>query len=374
MSTSIASASPNDVPGKKSSHLEIKDIVKRFGDFTAVDAVSFSMHKGERLALLGPSGCGKTTLLNIIAGFEHSEGQVRVAGRDITGVPPHKRNIGIVFQNYALFPHLTVAQNVGFGLRYRNLERAETDATVARALDIVRLKALGGRYPHQLSGGQQQRTAIARAIAIKPEILLLDEPLSNLDAKLREDMRADLLDILDELAISTILVTHDQSEALSLAHRVAVINAGKIEQLATPVDVYQRPKTKFVASFVGESNHYQGRIAAREGAVLTIDIDGAQLYSSGGEASIMSVGDEASVYIRAEKIGVGNAPLAHENTLEGELRHAIYLGGEQRLVMKCPIGSLTATQRVLTGVLSFKEGEPVHIGFDHEDVVVFPAR
>jgi len=365
-------AAPMSDPIK--AHLELAGVTKRFDDFVAVDNVSLQMRKGERLALLGPSGCGKTTLLNIVAGFiEETSGVVTIAGRDMSAYPPHKRNIGVVFQNYALFPHLTVFNNIAFGLKFRKLSRREIDAAVARALEIVRLESFGDRYPHQLSGGQQQRTAIARAIVIKPEILLLDEPLSNLDAKLREDMRADLLAILDDLAITTILVTHDQAEALSLAHRVAVINAGRVEQIGSPTDIYESPATGFVAGFVGQSNRVKGRVVS-VGSSVEIDVAGGRLRSTATRAGSVVVGEDVLVFIRAEKLRVGRNAAGGDNDLSGTLRHAIYLGSEQRLVIDTTIGSVTAVQAMATGQPPFVDGEAIHCTCDAGDVIVIRSQ
>jgi putative spermidine/putrescine transport system ATP-binding protein len=357
------------------AHLEIAGVSKRFDGILAVDNVSFRMRKGERLALLGPSGCGKTTLLNIIAGFiDATAGHVLVADRDISANPPYKRNIGVVFQNYALFPHLTVRDNVAFGLKFRKLPRRDIDAAVAQALEIVRLPGFADRYPHQLSGGQQQRTAIARAIVIKPEILLLDEPLSNLDAKLREDMRTDLLAILDDLAITTILVTHDQAEALSLAHRVAVISAGCVEQIGTPTEIYESPATGFVAGFVGQSNRLKGRLAATSASGAEVEVGGRRLKSATSRAGVAATGDDVLVFIRAEKLRVDRAPMQVDNNLSGKLRHAIYLGSEQRLVIDTAVGALTVVRSMVTGQLPFADGEEIHCGCDAADVIVLRSQ
>ena len=359
------------MPDLTRPHLEISGVSKHFDDFVAVDNVSFGMRKGERLALLGPSGCGKTTLLNIIAGFvERTSGSVRVADQDISASPPYKRNIGVVFQNYALFPHLTVYDNIAFGLKFRKLPRRDVEAAIVRALEIVRLEGYRDRYPHQLSGGQQQRTAIARAIVIKPEILLLDEPLSNLDAKLRDDMRTDLLAILEDLAITTILVTHDQAEALSLAHRVAVISAGRIEQIGSPSEVYEHPATGFVAGFVGQSNRFKGRVVSADAASAIIEIGDQRLKAAFSRAGRAKAGDEVLVFIRAGKLRVSHEPIVFDNDLSGKLRHVIYLGSEQRLVIDAPIGTLTVVQSVRTGQRPFVDGELVNCGCDAGDVIV----
>ena len=244
------------------SQLILKDVSKAFGRLTAVDSFSLAVEQGEFVALLGPSGCGKTTTLRIVAGFERPDrGEVVIAGAVATEKPPYKRDIGVVFQNYALFPHLTVAENVAYGLRMRKVAKAEIASRVDDALALVHLQGLEDRYSRQLSGGQQQRVAVARAVVIRPSVLLFDEPLSNLDARLRQEMRRELRQLQRTLRIATIFVTHDQEEALSMADRVVVMNAGRIEQIGTPDDIYQAPRSAFVAGFIGECNFLAGEIA-----------------------------------------------------------------------------------------------------------------
>ena len=251
--------------------LETVELDKAFGPIVAVRNVSFGLAPGQFLSLLGPSGCGKTTTLRMIAGFEQpSAGRIVLGGRDITGLAARKRNIGMVFQSYALFPHMTAAQNVSFGLEMRNIGRAERDRRVARALDIVRMSRFGERTPKNLSGGQQQRIALARALVIEPDLLLLDEPLSALDLKLREEMRDEIHRIVRELGITTVFVTHDQGEALVLSDLVAVMNDGRIEQIGTPLQVYRTPRTAFVADFIGSANVLKGRM--HDGLVFQTDI------------------------------------------------------------------------------------------------------
>lgn len=237
------------------SFLTLENIAKHFGTFVAVDSFDLSVAKGEFVSLLGPSGCGKTTTLQMIAGFlEPTAGRITADGRNLNSVPTSKRNIGIVFQSYALFPHMTAAENVAFGLEMRGISAAERGERINRALALVHLEKFHDRYPKQLSGGQQQRVALARAIVIEPQILLLDEPMSNLDAKLREDMQLELRAIQQELGITTILVTHDQNEAMALSDRIALMHGGKIVQIGAPYDVYERPANSFVSSFLGKSN------------------------------------------------------------------------------------------------------------------------
>src|SRR6476661_752181 len=245
------------------AQLDIEKLTKRYGDFHAVRDVSLSVADGEFLVLVGPSGCGKTTTLRMVAGFiEPTSGHVKLAGADVTLLPPWKRNTGMVFQSYALFPHLTVAQNVAFGLEMRKLAKADIDRRVDEALALVRLSGFGARLPRQLSGGQQQRVALARALAIRPDVLLLDEPLSNLDAKLREEVRIEIRELQRQLGLTTVMVTHDQEEALTVADRLVVMADGEIRQIGNQRDLYERPADRFVAGFVGRSTFLDGRVTA----------------------------------------------------------------------------------------------------------------
>src|SRR5579883_3315700 len=248
------------------ARLDIDRLVKRNGDFYALKDVSLSVADGEFLVLLGPSGCGKTTTLRMVAGFiEPTDGEVKLGGNNVTLLPPWKRNTGMVFQSYALFPHLTVAQNVAFGLEMRKLPKADIDKRVEEALALVRLAGFGARLPRQLSGGQQQRVALARALAIRPDVLLLDEPLSNLDAKLRHDVRQEIRALQQMLKLTTVLVTHDQEEAMSLGDRLVVMNGGRVQQIGTPPELYRRPANLFVASFIGSGSILRGRTDAARG-------------------------------------------------------------------------------------------------------------
>jgi putative spermidine/putrescine transport system ATP-binding protein len=283
--------------------VDVHGVSKSYGSAQAVDDVSFTVEKGHVLSLLGPSGCGKTTMLRMIAGLILPDaGGIAVKGRSITNVPVHKRNIGLLFQNYALFPHMTVAANVAFGLEMRRLKAAEIREQVGRALDMVRLGGFADRMPHQLSGGQQQRVALARALVIEPAVLLLDEPLGALDKSLRESMQIELRELQQRLGITTIMVTHDQEEALTMSDRIAVMRGGRIEQIGSPADVYERPTTRFVAGFIGASNFFQG--AARAGQSIVDARDGVRLSLPAGSSATGPV----TIAVRPEAVRVVKGP------------------------------------------------------------------
>lgn len=285
------------------SFLELDRVGKRFGPTTVVDDFSLAVRKGEFVSFLGPSGCGKTTTLQMIAGFlDPSRGAIRLEGRDLTEVPPAKRGLGIVFQSYALFPHLTAAENVAFGLEMRRVPRAERAERVRATLAMVGLGGYEERYPRRMSGGQQQRVALARALVIRPSVLLLDEPLSNLDAKLREEMQIELRQIQRNLGTTTILVTHDQNEAMSLSDRIVVMSQGRIEQIGTPQETYERPATAFVSQFLGKTNDF----------AATIDRDTAPARLVAGSWSAPAppgIAGPVTVSVRPERIGFGEAGL-----------------------------------------------------------------
>jgi putative spermidine/putrescine transport system ATP-binding protein len=301
------------------SGVTLTGIQKNYGEFAAVDALSLEIRDGELLALLGPSGCGKTTTLRMIAGFvTPSAGQIRFGPRDVTRVPVHKRNVGMVFQGYALFPHLTVAQNIEFGLRVRPVSKQQKAARVAEMLKWVQLEALAERHPKALSGGQQQRVALARAMAIQPEVLLLDEPFSALDAKLRTQMRTEIRELQRDAGITSVFVTHDQEEAMAIADRIAVMNNGKLEQLGSAQDLYQRPASRFVASFIGKCNLLPGQVTAPG----RFEAAGGQVFGFSGERAK----GPATLCFRPEKATLSAQPAASGNNLAVSLRGATYLG------------------------------------------------
>ena len=304
--------------------LVIKDLEKKFGDVEVLKKINLNVEEGEFVSLLGPSGCGKTTTLRIIAGLlEKSSGEVIINGNDVENVPVHKRNNGMVFQNYALFPHMTVAQNVENGLKQQKVPKAERKKKVKEGLELVHLEWLGDRYPKQLSGGQQQRVALARALVLKPNLLLLDEPLSNLDAKLREEMQVEIRNIQKKLNVTTIFVTHDQKEALSMSDKIAVMNKGMIEQYGTPEEIYENPKTEFVATFLGYSNLVRGTVESMEGDILTASSNFGQIRMqrkdglSIGSRILGSVRPERMVLSKTEKEG---------NCVKCQVMERVYVG------------------------------------------------
>ncbi len=316
-------------------NITVQELNKRFGAVLAVDAVTLEILDGELFTLLGPSGCGKTTLLRLIAGFHRPDaGRVRFGERDVTDLPPYARNIGMVFQNYALWPHMTVFQNVAYGLRLRRLRGPALAARVEEGLRKVNLSGLGARYPGQLSGGQQQRVALARALVLNPDILLLDEPLSNLDAKIRVQVRAEIRTLQQELGITTVYVTHDQEEALSLSDRVAVMREGRVLQLGPPRELYERPRTRFVADFVGTNNLVAGRVveAAGDGVAVETALGRLRARSPQGAASL-PVGGRCVLAIRPENVTLlaGTAAAGGDgNRCAGRIALAAYLGNTLR--------------------------------------------
>jgi spermidine/putrescine ABC transporter ATP-binding subunit len=310
--------------------IAIRDLTKRFGSLVVVDAASLDIGEGELFTLLGPSGCGKTTLLRLIAGFNApDQGEILFDERNVNDVPPHLRGTGMVFQNYALWPHMTVTDNISYGLGLRKTPSAEIRTRVEAVLANVRLVGLGERYPGQLSGGQQQRVALARALVLNPKILLLDEPLSNLDAKVRVQVRAEIRKLQKELAITTVYVTHDQEEALTLSDRIAVFNQGRIFQVGTPRELYQRPANRFVADFIGVNNLVDGTVRDIEsgGARATVETAAGTLGAL--TTGNLRAGDKCVVCVRPENVDLGEVT-ADENSVRGRIAFVAYLGNTLR--------------------------------------------
>jgi len=311
--------------------VRLVDVVKEFAEVRAVDGISLEIPRGSFFALLGPSGCGKTTTLRMIGGFEEpTEGQIYLGDRDVVGLPPYKRDVNTVFQSYALFPHMTVAENVAFGLERRRIGKTERRSRVREVLELVDLAGREDRRPKQLSGGQQQRVALARAIVCNPRVLLLDEPLGALDLKLRKQMQLELKGIQNEVGITFVHVTHDQEEAMTMADTIAVMNQGRIEQLGSPAELYEQPRTAFVAGFLGKSNLLAGTVAG-EGVVRLVD--GSEIRAStNGDVGAVSIG------VRPEKIRLGETGV---NTLSGTVKESAYIGVATEVVVATPVGELT---------------------------------
>tara|TARA_R110002020_G_scaffold456465_1_gene672905 strand:+ start:13560 stop:14708 length:1149 start_codon:yes stop_codon:yes gene_type:complete len=340
------SAAPTDSSSSTSgvigSSVEVSGITKRYGQFLAVDDVSLNITPGEFITLLGPSGSGKTTLLNLIAGFHKIDGgQILVDGRPIHNVPTHKRGFGMVFQSYALFPNMTVTQNVGFPLRMAGADRETTERRVAETLEIMRLSEHAQKSPSQMSGGQQQRVAIARAIVMRPKVVLMDEPLSALDRRLRESIQIELRDLHQTLGSTILFVTHDQGEALTMSDRIAVLNAGRIVQIDTPVNIYRHPSNRFVASFVGESNLVEAEIVQKRGDMMTLRNKAGYVFNAQSRSAI-DVG-RAMVLVRPERITISNE--AGANSVPVKVTSALFLGeilrieaqmeGGETLLIRC---------------------------------------
>ena len=342
-----------------SADLLIEGVAKRFGDVVALDHVSLQVAQGELLTILGPSGSGKTTLLKVVAGFETPDGgTVKVGGIEITALPPARRDIGMVFQNYALFPHLSVAANVAFPLEMRNVGRSEIETRVAQALAMVELKGYEARLPRQLSGGQQQRVALARAIVFNPRLLLLDEPFGALDRKLRETMQLEVRRLQRRLGLTTVFITHDQEEALVLSDRIAVMNKGTIQQVATTTEIYERPANDFVADFVGESNIFHGTMSAPG----TVTFDGGRTPQVRSEKP---AGAKVGVLMRPERFAPSGA-----NVFTGEVVESVYLGTSFKLRLACEGGLELLVRQPARGPMP-AAGARVTVGIDPESIHVF---
>jgi putative spermidine/putrescine transport system ATP-binding protein len=346
------------------SFLEIRRLTRRYGAVTAVDGVDFDVREGEFVSLLGPSGCGKTTTLQMIAGFAPPDaGSIRLNGHDLTRMAPNRRQIGVVFQSYALFPHMTVGQNIAFGLEMRRVPKPEREARVRRALEQVHLANLIDRYPRQMSGGQQQRVALARALVIAPRLLLLDEPMSNLDAKLKEDMQFEIRRLQRDLGITTILVTHDQNEAMALSDRVAVMRAGQIMRIDTPQSAYEQPGSHFTSIFLGKSNS----VAARRNGAGIILGDGLVLEAS---PAAEGLGERFICSLRPEKLSLCPAGAGR---LDATVKSRIFLGNHWLFQLESRLGELLVFQQNI-GMAVPAEGGLVGLDWSAENVVFLPGE
>jgi spermidine/putrescine transport system ATP-binding protein len=359
-------------PAMSGGEVKLVDLVKRFADVTAVAGINLEMQPGEFFSLLGPSGCGKTTTLRLIAGFERpDEGQILLDDADMAQVPPHKRNVNTVFQNYALFPHLNVFDNVAFGLRYKDVSRQEIKAKVRDSLGLVRLEGMEKRRPSQLSGGQQQRVALARALILNPAVLLLDEPLGALDAKLRKALQIELKALQEEVGITFIYVTHDQEEALTMSDRLAVMSNGWVEQVGTPNEVYEEPRTTYVADFLGVSNLMDARAEGPDGnGRCRVQLGDFSLLAGQGESDARG---EARIVIRPERVGLEQQGASGENRVPGMVERVVYVGSILQVIVRLAPGqTLQAWIQNQGETLPYGQGTPVtvHLPVDALRVLV----
>jgi ABC-type Fe3+/spermidine/putrescine transport system ATPase subunit len=356
--------------------IEFRDVTKRYGTLVANDHVSFTVGRGEMLTLLGPSGCGKTTALRCLTGYSRpDEGQIFIDGRDVTNLPTYKRNLGMVFQNFALFPHMTAFGNVEFPLKVRSVPSDERKRRVDAALRMVRLDKLATRFPRQMSGGQQQRVGLARALAYEPSVLLLDEPLSNLDAKLREEMRFEIKELQARFEITAVYVTHDQSEALALSDRVAVMNAGVVEQIGTPEEIYGEPRSPFVADFIGLSNFLAGTLAESNGERARVQVGDRTVLARPN--ADLSVGDDVLVFVRPNDIVLAGADAADApagaadvNDFGARVDHVTYLGDRMDYRIRLDSGDIVRVQ----SETRYDEGTELRARFRADQARVMPPR
>ncbi len=357
------------------ARVELKTVEKSFGAFTAVKGIDVTFEEGSFTTLLGPSGCGKTTILRMVAGLETpTRGDILVAGKRVNDVPIHKRNLGLVFQNYALFPHRTIGQNIAFGLKYRGVSRSDAATKVKAALDIVRLPGVEDRYPSQLSGGQQQRIALARAIVIEPDVLLLDEPLSALDANLREEMRVELKAIQHRIGVTSIFVTHDQSEALAMSDKIIVMSKGQVQQVGAPEAVYNHPANEFVASFLGASNILEVVVAGADDTAIALETPYfGRIPVPLSSATNLDGAKAGRLVIRAEKLNLLAPDEAWDGvSTEGVVRAVDYQGQIARYFVQ--VGDLDFQAMNMIDGRPFNAGDTVKVAINPKDCSVLPAE
>ncbi|MEZ4529596.1 MAG: ABC transporter ATP-binding protein [Thermomicrobiales bacterium] len=354
--------------GAHGAEVRFVSVRKQYGPVTAVDNVSLDISPGEFLTLLGPSGSGKTTTLMMLAGFEiPTDGEIFVDDIAIAAIPPYKRNIGMVFQNYALFPHMTVGENIAFPLKMRGISKSEIQRMSKEALQLVKLPGYEGRYPRQLSGGQQQRIAVARALVFNPRVLLMDEPLGALDKQLRESLQLEIKSLHDQLGVTIVYVTHDQQEALVMSDRIAVMNEGRIEQIGSPVELYDQPQSRFVASFIGESNFLSGRVRSCENGMCQVEIDGVATLSAPEMAGAVA-GEAVTVTVRPEKLLFGRSEKTHPNAVPGRIESVIFAGEMRRYDVALPNGErLILKRQNRAGEEQFAPGDEVEVAWAYED-------
>ncbi|OSJ13571.1 ABC transporter ATP-binding protein [Bradyrhizobium canariense] len=356
------------MPGTDNAFVEFSGVQKTYdGETLVVKHLNLEIARGEFLTMLGPSGSGKTTTLMMLAGFEGAQGSILLAGRSIGNMPPHKRDIGMVFQNYALFPHMTVEENLGFPLKVRKLGKLEREAKINRALDMVRLGAYRGRRPGQLSGGQQQRVAVARALVFDPKLVLMDEPLGALDKQLREHMQLEIKHIHEDLGVTVVYVTHDQGEALTMSDRIAVFNYGVIQQLAAPAELYERPQNAFVAQFIGENNRLHGKVVALHDATCQVEIPGAGKVQALA-VNVGGVGRSTVLSLRPERVKLNPAPGSLPNVFSAQVSEVIYLGDHVRTrVSVCGHDDFVIKLPNSEGTVQVEPDAVITIGWKTED-------
>jgi spermidine/putrescine transport system ATP-binding protein len=353
--------------------VEILHVSKRFGDLRAVDDVSLSIAAGEFVSLLGPSGCGKTTTLRMLAGFETPDsGEIHISGQSVASVPPHKRDVNTVFQQYALFPHLSILDNVAFGPRSKGVAKDAARKQAAELLDVVRLGDLGARKPNQLSGGQQQRVALARALVNRPSALLLDEPLGALDLKLRQAMQLELKRIQREVGITFIFVTHDQEEALTMSDRIAVMSQGRIEQVGTPEEIYNQPATIFVAGFIGSANLLPATITAIDGDTVMSTVSGGARVTAAGNGRSFTVGSQATVMIRPERIALEDDPIDGQPNVRARVTERIFHGASSDVIVRLADGTELVADLEADDGLQCNPGDNVWVTWRTGSAFVLP--
>jgi len=356
------------------SYIEIENVTKRFGGVIAVDRADFKIRRGEFFSLLGPSGCGKTTLLRLLAGFEFPDsGEIYIDGNDVTGLPPDKRPTNMVFQSYAIFPHLDVFDNIAYGLRRERLARAELNARVEDALSLIKLEGFGARKADQLSGGQRQRVALARALVRRPKVLLLDEPLGALDKRLRESMQLELRQLQKSVGITFVFVTHDQEEALSMSDRVAVMSAGRVLQIAEPRALYERPNCREVADFIGTMNFFEGTLAAVEADKLVVNAGALGYVRLAADTQTRKTDDPIALAIRPERISLSTEP--GEGATRGMIAASAYLGERSHLNVLIEGRAEPVAVAVQNGARhgGYRAGEAVYLGFPPDAFVILPG-
>ena len=352
--------------------LELRGVSKSFDDQAAVDNVTFAIKKGELFSLLGPSGCGKTTTLKMIAGFIFPDfGEIYLNGQNITRSPVHRRGTAMVFQNYALFPHMSVFDNIAFGLKMQKVEKCDIEKRVKDVLTLIQLPGIEKKYPKELSGGMQQRVAIARAIVIHPEVLLLDEPLSNLDAKLREELRLELRELQQQIGITTVFVTHDISEAFSMSDRIAVIQNGRVMQIGSPVEIYEKPQNEFVGSFVGKYNRFPVQVREIRDDVAIVSGENGLKIKIKIYGTPLAVGEQVTVMVRPERIRLVDRPSGlSSNVFEARIARSYFLGTQNHYEVSLDDTVLTV-ETANNGTLFFSKGETCYLEWGIEDGIYF---